>query len=67
MIKNILMISILAMVRYSKLEFRLLTKKYGADLCFTPMIVSNSFMRSEKARLSEFTTNFEDTPMVSFK
>lgn len=52
------------MVRYSKLEFRSLTRKYGADLCFTPMIVSNSFLRSEKARKAEFSTNAKDTPLV---
>lgn len=54
------------MVRYSKLEFRSLVRKYGADLCFTPMIVSNSFLRSDQARKNEFTTNVEDTPLVSF-
>lgn len=52
------------MVRYSKLEFRSLTRKYGADLCFTPMIVSNPFMRSEKARAVEFSTNVYDTPII---
>lgn len=47
------------MVRYSKLEFRALTRKYGADLTFSPMIVANSFLRSEQARKVEFTTNIE--------
>lgn len=53
------------MVRYSKLEFRALVRKYKTDLCFTPMIVANSFLRSEKARKIEFTTNIEDTPLVT--
>lgn len=44
------------MVRYSKLEFRSLVRKYGVDLCFTPMIMADSFCRSNKARLNEFTT-----------
>lgn len=45
------------MVRYSKLEFRTLVRKYGVDLCYTPMIMADSFCQSNKARLNEFTTN----------
>lgn len=45
------------MVRYSKLEFRTLVRKYGVDLCFTPMIMADSFCQSNKARLNEFTTS----------
>lgn len=45
------------MVRYSKLEFRTLVRKYGVDLSFTPMIMADSFCQSNKARLNEFTTN----------
>ena len=36
------------MVRYSKLAFRRLVRKYGADLCFTPMIVADAFIKSVK-------------------
>ena len=36
------------MVRYSKLAFRRLVRKYGADLCFTPMIVADAFVKSVK-------------------
>lgn len=53
------------MVRYSKLAFRKLVRKYGADLCFTPMIVADSFIKSIKARDSDFTTDFEnDRPLI---
>ncbi|XP_055373425.1 tRNA-dihydrouridine(20a/20b) synthase [NAD(P)+]-like isoform X2 [Condylostylus longicornis] len=45
------------MVRYSKLEFRKLLRKHKTHLCFTPMIVADSFCRSEEARNSEFTTS----------
>uniref|UniRef100_A0A2K6F4E3 Dihydrouridine synthase 4 like n=1 Tax=Propithecus coquereli TaxID=379532 RepID=A0A2K6F4E3_PROCO len=45
------------MVRYSKLAFRTLVRKYSCDLCYTPMIVAADFVRSIKARDSEFTTN----------
>ncbi|ETN67283.1 tRNA-dihydrouridine synthase [Anopheles darlingi] len=53
------------MVRYSKLEFRHLVRSFGTDLTFTSMIMADSFCRSEKARLNEFTTNKEDTPLIA--
>ncbi|XP_069141096.1 tRNA-dihydrouridine(20a/20b) synthase [NAD(P)+]-like [Argopecten irradians] len=52
------------MVRYSKLAFRMLVRKYGCDIAFTPMIISESFIKSVKARDSEFTTCKEDRPLV---
>ncbi|XP_067362677.1 B-cell receptor-associated protein 29-like isoform X2 [Channa argus] len=52
------------MVRYSKLAFRSLVRKYNCDICFTPMIVAADFMRSVKARDSEFTTNECDRPLI---
>nr|XP_054598699.1 B-cell receptor-associated protein 29 isoform X2 [Nothobranchius furzeri] len=52
------------MVRYSKLAFRTLVRKYSCDVCFTPMIVASDFMRSVKARDSEFTTNERDRPLI---
>uniref|UniRef100_A0AAG5CV90 tRNA-dihydrouridine(20a/20b) synthase [NAD(P)+] n=1 Tax=Anopheles atroparvus TaxID=41427 RepID=A0AAG5CV90_ANOAO len=53
------------MVRYSKLEFRNLVRSYGTDIAFTSMIMADSFCRSEKARLNEFTTNKDDTPLIA--
>ncbi|XP_069485245.1 tRNA-dihydrouridine(20a/20b) synthase [NAD(P)+]-like [Ambystoma mexicanum] len=52
------------MVRYSKLAFRTLVRKYGCDLCYTPMIVAADFVKSVKARDSEFTTNRGDRPLI---
>ncbi|XP_049582278.1 tRNA-dihydrouridine(20a/20b) synthase [NAD(P)+]-like isoform X1 [Syngnathus scovelli] len=52
------------MVRYSKLAFRSLVRKYNCDICFTPMIVASDFVRSIKARDSEFTTNECDRPLI---
>ncbi|XP_056139151.1 B-cell receptor-associated protein 29-like isoform X2 [Lampris incognitus] len=52
------------MVRYSKLAFRSLVRKYDCEICFTPMIVAADFMRSVKARDSEFTTNESDRPLI---
>lgn len=52
------------MVRYSKLQFRALVRKYNCDLTFTPMIVSKSFIQSSKARDVEFTINSDDRPLI---
>eukprot|EP01083_Nonionella_stella_P075519 205347_1 len=52
------------MVRYSKLPFRMLCRKWGADLCFTPMIIADSFNRSAKARDSSMTTSKYDRPLM---
>ncbi|XP_077194293.1 tRNA-dihydrouridine(20a/20b) synthase [NAD(P)+]-like isoform X2 [Paroedura picta] len=52
------------MVRYSKLAFRTLVRKYNCDLCYTPMIIAADFVRSVKARHSEFTTNQGDRPLI---
>lgn len=52
------------MVRYSKLPFRMLVRQYGCDLAFTPMIISDSFIKSLKARDSDFTTCAEDRPLI---
>jgi len=52
------------MVRYSKLPFRTLVRRYGCDICFTPMILADSFVQSSKARGNEFTTHEEDHPLI---
>lgn len=52
------------MVRYSKLPFRLLCLRWGADVVYTPMIIAESFNRSEIARDSDFSTSDIDRPLV---
>ncbi|KAL9656498.1 hypothetical protein ABK040_005262 [Willaertia magna] len=52
------------MVRYSKLAFRNLCLEYGCDIVYTPMIMSDSFSKSQKARDSDFSTNNRDGPLV---
>lgn len=37
---------------------------YGIDLCFSPMILADSFCHSSKARYNEFSTNSADTPLI---
>lgn len=52
------------MVRYSKHAFRTLVRKYDCDLAFTPMIISNSFVKSIKARDNDFTSSCDDRPLI---
>ncbi len=52
------------MVRYSKLAFRQLVRKHGVDVAYTPMIISDCFVRSPIARDVELTTCATDRPLV---
>jgi len=52
------------MVRYSKLPFRALVREYNVDLVYSPMILAREFVRNGIARLSDFTTNNYDTPLI---
>ncbi|CEF63685.1 tRNA-dihydrouridine(20a/20b) synthase [NAD(P)+]-like [Strongyloides ratti] len=54
------------MVRYSKLAFRLLVSKYGADICYTPMIFANCFCTNKRCTVAEFTTVPGERPIVQF-
>lgn len=40
-----------------RLQFRSLVKLYDCDLCFSSMILADSFHKSEKARRHEFKTS----------
>jgi len=55
------------MVGASELPFRLLCRKYGAQLCYTPMISSARFCVDEEReyRAEQFQTNEEDRPLVA--
>ena len=52
------------MVRYSKLPFRTLVRKYVCDVAYTPMIVSSSFIQSKSCRDVEFITTEADRPLI---
>jgi tRNA-dihydrouridine synthase 1 len=52
------------MVGASELPFRLLCRKYGATLAYTPMMCSKQFARDEAYRKKEFQTIPEDRPLV---
>ncbi|KAG6031686.1 hypothetical protein E4U41_007484 [Claviceps citrina] len=50
------------MVRYSKLAFRQTVHQYGADLCWTPMILAKEFNRNAFARDSDLTISTTPQP-----
>jgi tRNA-dihydrouridine synthase 1 len=52
------------MVDHSDLSYRMLTRKYGADLAYTQMFSSNCFVQSAELRSQLFTTCPEDRPLI---
>ncbi|KAG0360810.1 hypothetical protein BC939DRAFT_470483 [Gamsiella multidivaricata] len=52
------------MVRYSKLPFRELVRRYNCDIVYTPMILADVFSASNYSRECEFSTNLLDDPVV---
>lgn len=53
------------MVGGSELAFRLLCRKYGATLAYTPMMNSEKFATDAAYRASEFQTSKYDRPLVA--
>jgi tRNA-dihydrouridine synthase 1 len=52
------------MVDHSDLPFRMLSRRHGAGLCFTPMLHSRLFVEDEKYRKKMFVTHPQDRPLV---
>jgi len=52
------------MVDQSELPFRMLCRKYGVTLCYTPMLHSKFFCREKKYRKKYWHTCAEDRPLV---
>ena len=52
------------MVDQSELPYRMLTRKYGAHICYTPMFHARLFGTSEKYRQNNFFACKEDRPLV---
>lgn len=51
-------------ILFTRLQFRTLVRRYGCDICFTPMILADSFVQSSRARDNEFTTHKDDKPLI---
>ena len=52
------------MVGASELPFRLFCRKYGTQLCYTPMMMASEFATSAEYRQREFPTSVLDRPLV---
>lgn len=53
------------MVGGSELAFRMLCRKYGTDLCYTPMMYSGKFVSDPQYRKDNFHTTEKDRPLVA--
>ena len=53
------------MVDASELPFRMLSRKLGTQLCYSPMMNSRQFVMSDKYRQQNWHTCKEDRPLIA--
>ncbi|KAJ3226212.1 tRNA-dihydrouridine(16/17) synthase [NAD(P)(+)]-like protein [Chytriomyces hyalinus] len=52
------------MVDHSEYAWRVLSRRYNSQLCYTPMFHARLFAESENYRRTQFTTGPEDRPLI---
>ncbi|KAJ3126547.1 hypothetical protein HK100_010204 [Physocladia obscura] len=52
------------MVDHSEYAWRILSRKYGAELCYTPMFHARLFAENEQYRTEQFVTGPNDRPLI---
>lgn len=53
------------MVDQSELPWRILSRRYKSQLCYTPMINARIFKDDAKYRADNFSTNKDDRPLIA--